>query len=449
MTKALEPGPYRTIRTPSGDTCPWYIIPFDKKGRCKGPLTRDHLLNTLKSGNFTHVYVFSHGWNNDWKTAVERYEHFLTGFMNMGREHELEVADPYRPLLLGIIWPSTSLVLPWEKPPQFAGASEPADRMDALVDDERRCVDDLTDDIADDQLEHFYGLVQKRPALNADEAMELARLLAPLLGTSGDEISDDGEVTPEELLECWSATAPRPSDEQEDDLEEFGTVATAGTGPQAAGFLSALDPRHALRMATVWRMKDRAGTVGAHGVGSLLRDALADTDAGFHLIGHSYGCKVVLSAVCHKPLPRPVTSMLLLQPAVSYLCFAEDVDGNGRPGGYRVAFERVSQPILSTFSKHDFALTKVFPLAVRRKSDLGEQRIAAVPPSRYAALGGYGPGGCGAKAEIVPMGDIGQRYEFNNPSVEVVGVNGDAAIDGHGDISNKGTWWALYNQVSS
>ena len=50
-------------------------------------------------------------------------------------------------------------------------------------------------------------------------------------------------------------------------------------------------------------------------------------------------------------------SLLLLQGAVSPLCFARNVLGDGQPGGYRATFERVDQPILATFSPHDFPLT--------------------------------------------------------------------------------------------
>jgi pimeloyl-ACP methyl ester carboxylesterase len=165
--------------------------------------------------------------------------------------------------------------------------------------------------------------------------------------------------------------------------------------PAAACILDFLDPRNAIRAATVWQMKDRAGTVGALGVGPLLQEILTQSSARIHLMGHSYGGKVVLSALCHSQLKRDVTSVLLLQPAVSYLCFGENIDGKGTDGGYREALTRVERPIFSTFSGRDAPLTKFFHLAVRRDSDLGEQKIAGVPPSKFAALGGSGPGGPG------------------------------------------------------
>jgi hypothetical protein len=153
----------------------------------------------------------------------------------------------------------------------------------------------------------------------------------------------------------------------------------------------------------------------------------------------------MLSAIGNGPaLPRQVESLLLLQPAVSHLCFADSLPGTGQPGGYRPVLERVANPILSTFSKHDFPLTKTFHLALRRKGDLGDIKIAGAgdPPSKYAALGGFGPRRAGEK--LIDIKAIGQAYELE-PGVEVYGLRGDDAISGHGDISNPATWWALYS----
>ena len=192
-------------------------------------------------------------------------------------------------------------------------------------------------------------------------------------------------------------------------------------------------------------MKDRAGTVGFKGVGPMLQRLLTAGQQRTHLIGHSYGAKVVLSATAAgNALPRPVTSMLLLQPAVSHLCFADQVPGTSHPGGYRKVLTRVDQPILSTFSKHDFALTKLFHLALRRKSDLGEIKIGGTP-SKYAALGGFGPNE--AHEERIDIKTLPASYNLGSNAPEVYGIKADQTIKGHGDISNLSTWWALYNLV--
>lgn len=127
--------------------------------------------------------------------------------------------------------------------------------------------------------------------------------------------------------------------------------------------------------------------VGYKGVGPFLLQNLLAQNISLHAIGHSFGCKVMLSALSSQQPAKQAASMLLLQPAISYLCFGYDLDGKGRVGGYRNTLNHIQKPIYSTFSSSDLPLTKLFHHAVVRDSDWGEIKIAGVPPSRFAALG--------------------------------------------------------------
>ena len=233
----------------------------------------------------------------------------------------------------------------------------------------------------------------------------------------------------------------------EREADEAGSAAERGLLANVLHF----DPRDILRAVTLLKMKDRAGVVGAKGVGPLLAELLAANDAArLHLLGHSYGCRVVLAALCAQPLSRPVNSALLLQPAVSCLCFAGSVLDTGRPGGFRSALERVEHPILTTFSERDLPLRNFFHLAVRRPGDIGEvggSRDLEAIPDVHAALGGYGPVGCAGDCDDIVMPGPSVAYTLP-PGAKVVGLNGTAHISGHGDISNEATWWALYTQVA-
>jgi hypothetical protein len=138
----------------------------------------------------------------------------------------------------------------------------------------------------------------------------------------------------------------------------------------------------------------------------------------------------------------------LLQPAVNHLCFADRLP-NGSPGGYRDVLSMVRHPILSTFSAHDFPLTKTFHLALRRGKDLGEVQIAAdEPPNEYAALGGYGPRGFQGWREV-SIKDPTDAYELRDGSPRVWSVNGTRTISGHGAIVNESTAWALFNLAAA
>jgi pimeloyl-ACP methyl ester carboxylesterase len=173
----------------------------------------------------------------------------------------------------------------------------------------------------------------------------------------------------------------------------------------------------------------------------MLEALLQRSTARIHLLGHSYGCKVVMTALCAPAtLPRPVESVLLLQPAISQYAFAERVPDRDQPGGFRRALDRVRLPVAVTYSAEDVALHDMFHLSVRRKEDLGELQFAGEgsTPSRFAAMGGYGPQESGAR--WIGIQPPGTAYLFDGSS-RVLAINGTRHISGHGEISNPATWW--------
>src|SRR5436190_14346076 len=154
MSQALPVGPYRVLRLDDGVEVPYYIIPFDKQGRTEGPATRAHLVDSVRNGMFTDVFVFSHGWNNDWTVATKRYEHFISGFMQMRKVNSLKMPDGYRPLLVGIFWPSTALVFGEdEEGPQIAGGDP--DATDRAVADERDMIREIASQLPGRDVERF------------------------------------------------------------------------------------------------------------------------------------------------------------------------------------------------------------------------------------------------------------------------------------------------------
>lgn len=467
----LPAGPYRFVTLRDGRQAPWYLIPFDEQGGCEGPATQAALVADIAQNGYTDVFLFSHGWNNNWADANKLYDGWLAGFIKLLTDHDLSVPREFRPLFAGVIWPSTALVFPGESAPQFAG--QPAD-PNAQVDGVMEIVRTLARAVGSSaDRARLYELAQRDRIVEA-EAADLARILAPVYATRSDDLVGEADPpTPAELLAAWKAmAADLPQSTPVLRGGNFGfardepasPAPAAAAGPQAASFSwSDLDPRWIYRVATVYQMKDRAGVVGSLGVKPMLDAILAANPADdaahrtrLHLLGHSYGGKVMLSALCHNNqtgAPK-VDSLLLLEPAVSYLCFAANVDGRGTPGGYVAAPGRVRQPILSTYSSADVPLTRFFHLALRRASDLGDQRIAGVPPSRYAALGGFGPAdGPGVTAVDIITDIPNTRYALAPGNAAIIGVNGspDAAgrgIHGHGDVSNPFTYWMLFNQVT-
>ncbi|HEY3684003.1 MAG TPA: hypothetical protein VGL93_13225 [Streptosporangiaceae bacterium] len=425
---------------------PSYVIPFDARGSCTAPKALDELLKAASAA--TDVFVFAHGWNNDWPTALARYEAFTTRFTE-ARTHWWRAPDrPYAPVLAGIFWPSTILLTPGERAPEIAAEDGTPVRSD---------VDELAWAVA---VAGPPGAADRLRALAARDTLddaaqhEFAALLSPALSAAADDL-DPTPPDPADLLSVWRRLPPgvgapaAPADQGGFIPDGAPPDAVPGGGPRAAG-LGLPDPRDIVRAATVLLMKDRAGRVGGNGVSIMLRRLIeASSTSRLHLVGHSYGAKVVLSALCNGPPPvRDVESALLLQPAVSALCFAADADGKGTPGGYRTALTRVRQPVVTTYSSHDVPLTRLFQWAVRRASDLGEARIAGTAPSRYAALGGYGPQGTrtGETAWVDALAPD-RRYTVAAGGPRLVAIRGDQVISGHGDVTTPATAWALLCQV--
>jgi hypothetical protein len=437
----LPIGPYKVIELAAGGEMPWYMMPFDRDGFCTGPETRKHLIAAVAESAFTDIYLFSHGWNNDWKNATNLYQSFIDGYSKLRAAHELSLPDDYRPLLVGVFWPSTILLTEREQAPQILADGEPNE--DAIVEEQAR-VAELASALDATQRSRFYELTQ-RAELSRDEAEELATLLQPVYGRADDELPTRAPPTPTNIVNGWmAASMARPTVTK----KTFGAATRTSPGsPQTAGpwgdALKRLLPRDVIRLATVYQMKDRAGRVGAAGVRALLEDLLAENETTrLHLLGHSYGAKVLLSALATASLKpgRTAHSMLLLQPAVSHLCFAHKLPDSTAAGGYHGVPERVARPIFATYSAHDFPLHDVFHLALWRSADEGEASIAASdgrPPNIYAALGGYGPRAAGEALIDITL----PPTRLNVKNARLYGIDGTATISGHGDISNESTWW--------
>jgi hypothetical protein len=428
-----QPGPLKTVDA-FGGQMPFYVITFDKHGACTSPKSADHLIGQLAAGAATDVLLYSHGWNNDFPTSQLLYDRFVTGLSEMAAAHG-GAGAAFRPVFVGIAWPSTALTFGDESGPTIAAAGVAAVEQDELL------------DALPQQTRSEVSELLAVGKLAPDKAKRLAELLAPHVGSGDNREGVEGAVEAADLLTAWQSQADSDDDDAADGFTNFGTAgAQPAADAQAAGLLTYLDPRWIVRLATVLLMKDRAGTVGANGVADLVGRILGESNARLFLVGHSYGCKVVMTSLAVRQPQRKAEAALLLQPAVSRLCFAADI-GDGRQGGFRPVLDRVRQPVFLTHSTRDVPLHSIFHLAVRRAKDLGEAHIAAVP-SRYAALGGYGPsvgGYLAGECNEVALPDSGVWPNGLARPTKIVSFDGSAIISGHGDISRAEVYWAMLN----
>jgi hypothetical protein len=438
-------GPYEKLN----GSFPLYVLQFNKHGQNTSPQTTEQLIDEVRRGEYNRIYLFSHGWNNNFGDALSLYRDFFNLFMRLRSQYAAASNEPYRPVFIGLHWPSIILLLPWEKGPRIAADAG----GDAAFESLAAVKDVIAEQLDAPHVSRFYELAGK-DRLSEAEARELAQVLGPIyrsnaLDTQGDApaaVHEDG------ILASWMSM---PDDELPQAAPDYSahTLPKKNQPPElrAASAADLLDPRNAIRVTTVLMMKDRSGEVGRFGLAPLLEQLIpAAGQVPIRLIGHSYGARVCLTALSSHSLGAlRVASLLLLQPAVNQYCFAASVPGLGLgvPGGFVPAFDRVGWPIMTTFSSRDIPLRALFHLAARRIEDRGEIRYAAAGPSEFSALGGYGPDGIvpATAAREEKIHSPGQGYNFD--ALKVLALNGSAGeITEHGDVRNEHTCWALVAQ---
>jgi hypothetical protein len=323
-------GSVQPITIAGGVPANLYLLRFGKDGRLQSPQTAHMALKAAERA--TDVFFCSHGWNNIYADAIGRCRGFAEGFIQQRASLGLSTPADYRPLLIGMIWPATWFVLPWEEGPDIAGGG-------ATDTQEKEMLAEVTDTMLPEDAEKLADLLDRSRLLLEDEARQVAEIIRAQLWPDDDPDGDSRPPDTDALLSSWRALSEEDTSFI-DEEEATGTIDSPTGGaaeepdemPIAAGGLD-FDPRDILRMGSVWKMKARAGAVGAYGVGPLLAKVLKETEARVHLVGHSFGARVMLSAIVSQSLTRNVHSILLLQPAVNRWCFAQDVASTGRTGG--------------------------------------------------------------------------------------------------------------------
>lgn len=435
-------GPVAQIPAGDGTSLDLFLLRFGKDGKLESPETAKLAVEAARAA--TDVFVFSHGWNNVYGDALRNYTRFAEGFIAQRAKFKLKVPADYRPVLIGIVWPSTWFVLDSEKGPVIAGSDDGgAGEIETMI-------AEVTDGWDAETRAQLFELVDGVESLTEAQAREVAALIQEKWPADEDGQSKQPDIA--NIIDAWKELdVGVEAAEGDDDDDEIGVVGGGDDRDDdvdAAGGFS-FNPRVILRMASVWKMKGRAGDVGKLGVGPLLT-RIAKPGLRVHLIGHSFGARVMLSAVAHSPVfdDNPVQSLLLLQPAVNRWCFAKEVVKDGKAAGYATVPDRVVRPIMTTWSTFDKPLHDVFHHALRGDNFAEINAAALGNTDRYGALGGYPPHGIDFEKEDAKA--PGTKYKLDTPKrvISVDGskiVDGKPAIDDHGDVNSPVTWWALHN----
>ncbi len=433
-------------------------VEFDKDGNLVTPAQEQDIITALNApgSTVTDVVVMSHGWNNDLNDARTLYRDFF---------HSVEQVDPAAAdhiIAVGILWPSKKFADADLIPGGAASADEDPIADGVLLQRLEDMKPLFAEAAANGKLEQMKSLV---PDLHNDQAKQ--NQFVSLLGQMLDQQTDATQLSPEEgttsvseyantkggskLLASFGAPiVPKPKIGAGGGAELGGFAGNPALHRSAPGAAAGLGDfftgikAGALRLlnfATYYVMKNRAGKIGRDSVNPLLQriQSAAPQSLNFHLVGHSFGGRLV-TAVVDGPNHLRIQTLLLLQAAYSHNGLASNFEP-GESGFFHNVFDqhKVTGPILITHSMHDSAVGTAYPLASRLNGD-----DAAALGDANDKFGGMGANGAQhievMNTNLLPANG---SYDFVSSGKLVFNLNGDSIIQSHGDVARPETAAAL------
>jgi hypothetical protein len=441
---------------------PFWLLAFDKRGIPEDPGEIERLISGLKAAQITDLFIFSHGWNNDRATALALSDRFFAEVRKIVDNRAPNSGT--RIAIAGIIWPS----ILWPDDAESAsmnqvmsgggGATAVAGEtpVRAAQATPEQILDELRKGYDDEHqlhlLEDLTGMLQTPPG--TDAALQAFRSrLGELLQSEVDPGLDRRQPDSAE-----GAIATLDDQKWHELLERLGDQAARGQTSRG-GAAGSADPfkklwagaKDALRIGTYWQMKERAGVVGRDGLGAqvLTRIAAESPQTRVHLLGHSFGARLVSFSLLGLPesLQReqsPVKSLFLLQGAFSHFAFADQLPHDrSRSGALKGMAARVDGPLLATHSKKDLAVGRSYPAASFVNGD--DSAAVADQVSRWGGMGYDGAQAVGATVADLAAPDTPyslQKGKWLNLDGNKVIVHGGLPSGSHSDIAHPQTAWA-------
>jgi len=372
-----------------------FRLRLDERGllaACR-PVLQDQVLPAVRAA--TDTLVFASGWRSDPAARSGLDDRFVRGLRGAAPG-----ADGLRPVFIEVDWPSAhfpfhtqaaSVARTRPLPASFGEFAAAIQRLFPWLDSENGAR----------ELEQVFALLDaetRRQRVSLKEFNALAAILKRW----------DRTTLPRPDLGCEARHAEAPGEASIFDLDAgrlgqylWDTAYLWEGGREGRVAPSVLGPLH---IATFWQMRRRAGIIGATGGAELLRTLRAAADpatgatGGLHLIGHSFGAKLLTAALadCVRGQPTTARSLVLVQGALSQLAFVGEDDvqqvwKDKRPGGIYAALVQqrlVAAPIVVTLSSRDVPNAFWYPLGLRAIPGVLERQ--SVRPTMYGSLGANG-----------------------------------------------------------
>lgn len=413
-----------------------HLIDFDVAGTVTDPAAEQALLNDVRNGR-NEIFVFAHGWNNTPDQARQRFDQFFTTLLDA-----VSAAHRDRVVTVGVIWPA----IRWPDETDDAGPDRAVADFTTISSPQ---IADLAPVLAPiypepDQagaLARMAELLKEQPR-DPDALAEFQSLLGvlagpPEQGATEEDHNNDSLFTlpPEKVFSGFADFAAESAS---------AGGATFGGDPWRRMWSGAL---WAGRVASYYTMRKRAAVVGEQGLGPLITRLHDAGGTHVHLIGHSFGARLVSFSLLGLPEgwqgeASPVKSLLLLQGAFSHFTFASTLSFQRNGGALANMQSRVDGPLVVTHTKRDFALSDFYPKA----SLMRGQDSSAITDLlfRWGAMGH--DGAQEVAAQEVPAGPVGAEYpwrkgEFVNLDCNRLIAAGRWPFGAHSDIIHPELGW--------
>jgi len=427
---------------------PFVAAVFDKDGAA---LNKQDV--KLPDGT-TDVIVASHGWNNTQDQAEQFYIDLFTNFAAVASDQ----LQNKKIAIVGVIWPSKRFtdVVDAAVAEQARGGGAGFGSSSTAADETIKAKLDVIATMFDKKAakkitsaKNQIGKLESDLAARRKFVDELRSLLDESAAHEEDNsalfFKLDGSVILEKLKQ------PTPLVSSGGGGGGAASIGAHPKTPPAGGAAGLGDIFSGIKAGAIrflnylayYEMKKRAGTVGQNGVGPLL-DRLADNVQRIHLVGHSFGCRVVTAAAATSTTDK-LQSMSLLQAAFSHNSFSKSMNGFFRSV---VDNQRIKGPIVVTYTPNDRAVGIAYPAASRLAGT-----VASAFGDANDKFGGLGRNGAQKMEpdEVVQGVDqlqaVGSRYSwrsgrFHNLESSKYIVNPSGG-DAHMFVTGKEVAWTI------
>jgi hypothetical protein len=426
-----------------------FKVEFTKDGQ----IFDQNQATTLTQGldGVTDLLVVAHGWNNDMADAQALYDELLGNVEkvlgDVGKPAFAHLAQPANGRVFAacqVFWPSKKFtdkeLIPAGGAVSLSKAKKANDDalkgiLDRLAEDPDRLGKKGTPTVRLKLVERAKKLIaklDKDKKARAEFVSVLRQLLNPDHASRDDASVEFFTEDTEKLFKAFKGSVIAPG------AVAKGGAASVGAAGGAAGVRDLFEgmrgaARRIANFATYYQMKSRAGAVGASGLARVLAGVReVRPDIKLHLVGHSFGGRVVAAAANALPNKTPRMSLSLLQAAFSHNGFSHELFDD-EPAFFRgvVADARASGPIIITHTKDDTAVGIAYPLASR----VASQKASALGDANDP-YGGMGRNGAQRTKEVSKtvktLEKPGHRYDFKERVV--YNLLADGIIQNHSDV---------------